>query len=118
MALPTDLLWKFRRSGIMGDLIQISSATTISLDVTGGQTIYCSWTAAHTTTVNITGTQEPGQILMLTIKNDGTSRTITFGTNFSSKGTIVGIAGKSATIMFVGNGTKFHEYCRTTDLTT
>lgn len=92
----------------------LTPATTISLDVTLS-TLY-TWTAGQNATVNATGSQVAGQIIVLRITNDATPRTITFGTGFLAASVLVGTISKSATIHFVSDGTSLFELGRATVL--
>lgn len=88
---------------------------TVSIDVTLG-TLY-TWTAGENETVNATGTQVAGQVMIFLIANDATSaRTITFGTGFKPSATIVGMMSKTASIAFVSDGTSLWELSRTSGL--
>jgi hypothetical protein len=54
-----------------------------------------------------------GQVLLVRINNDATSaRTITFGTNLRSTGTVVGTASKAITVTFISNGAAWVEASR------
>lgn len=94
-------------------------ASTITLKIQNGGT-------HETTTVNATGNCTistdgpgyPGQHLYVVIINDGTSgKTITFGTNMSSNGTLSGTTSKTAAIQFVSNGEGWYEVSRQTGMT-
>ena len=50
------------------------------------------------------------------ISNDATPRTVTFGTNFLTTGTLVGTANKTAVIAFLSDGFTLYELSRTTGL--
>jgi len=50
--------------------------------------------------------------LVVILTSDTTSRTVTFGTNFISAGTIAPAISKQATITFVYDGVNFVEKCR------
>jgi hypothetical protein len=99
-------------SGVMDTM---TYSGTITLDVQKGN-------VHKTTTVNATGNAtinastagQAGQHMWVLIANDATSgKTITFGTNFLTTGTIVGTVSKSATIHFISDGTAFYEVSRT-----
>lgn len=99
--------------------IQNSTALTpgavMSLDVTLA-TLY-TWTAGENETVNATGTQKAGQILICKITNDATlPRTTTFGTGFDASATVVGTTTKKAIVCFISDGTTFYEFSRTLGL--
>jgi hypothetical protein len=54
-----------------------------------------------------------GGCLWVAIDNDATAaRTITFGTNFRSTGTVVGTNSKQICVAFVSNGTSWCEFAR------
>lgn len=90
----------------------LTPGTTVTLDVTLA-TLYTE-TAGQNQTINATGTQVAGQIIILKITNDATlARTITFGTGFVSSGTVVGTLSKSAIVTFVSDGTNLYEVSRT-----
>lgn len=68
-------------------------------------------------TINATGAGIAGEHIWVSIINDSTSgKTITFGTNFKSSGTITGTASKTATIHFISDGINFYEVSRTLTL--
>jgi len=72
------------------------------------------WTTTQNHTVNISGTQKAGQLLILLITNDATlPRVTTLGTGFVGVGTITGVISKTSAVMFISNGTSFFELCRT-----
>lgn len=97
------------------NLDSMTYAGTISLDVTLGnvhKTITTS--VVGNATINASAAGVAGQEITIIIANDVTAgRTITFGTNFRSTGTIVGTANKVATIRFVSDGTSWYETSRT-----
>lgn len=73
-----------------------------------------TWTAGQDETVNLTGTQASGDLLILIITNDATTgRTITLGTGFVSSGAVVGVTSKVSILTFVSNGTNYYELART-----
>lgn len=68
-------------------------------------------------TITVSNSGVGGKRLILIITNDATSgRTITFGTNFTANGTLVGTASKTAIVEFISDGTTFYEVARTTGL--
>ena len=68
-------------------------------------------------TINAATAGLPGQHMWIIIVNDlGRGKTITFGTNFKSSGTLAGTAGKTATIHFISDGTAWYEVARTLNL--
>jgi hypothetical protein len=59
----------------------------------------------------------PGQHMWIIIANDNVSaKTITFGDHLLNTGPLTGVAGKSATIHFVSDGTAWYEVARTVGL--
>lgn len=69
--------------------------------------------AVGNATVNMLGLGLQGEFVELEIANDGTAaRTITFGTNFRSTGTVVGTPGKSIIVGFRSNGSGWLEAFR------
>jgi hypothetical protein len=91
-------------------------ASTISLDVTKPN-IHKTTTTAAVGDCTINASAGGTGIIDIIIVNDATAgRTITFGTNFLSTGTLVGTISKTATIRFVGDGTTWYETSRTLGL--
>lgn len=83
--------------------------STVAIAVSNTPFKVYSWTAGETETVNLSGTHSAGQIIVLQILNDVTlARTITLGTGFKSTGVIVGTTTKTATAMFISDGTNFY----------
>lgn len=69
--------------------------------------------AVGNATVNVDDPGTPGQLLVLEIANDaGGARTITFGTNVRSTGTVVGTSSKSILVAFMSNGVTYMEFAR------
>src|SRR6185369_6965296 len=87
------------------------STVTIGID-TSARVNLASWTAGQAETVNISGTPQDGQRLVVLITNDNSSRTITFGTGLSAASTVVGVASKKSLIEFIALGGKFYESSR------
>lgn len=121
---------------VVGAATMASSLRALALDVVGPyasvQTVvtYASPTSINvalghsfkTTTVHATGSVTfnataggvADQELTIIIVNDATgAKTITFGTNFKSTGTLVGTVSKQATIRFISDGTNWIEVGRT-----
>lgn len=91
----------------------------ILMDVTKGNVHITTTSGAGNATINASAGGVAGQEITIIINNDsGAARTITFGSNLSANGTLVGTASKTATIRFASNGTKFYETSRTLLLTT
>ncbi len=93
----------------------LTYASPTSVDVTLGNAFKVTTVnATGSVTFNATAGGTAGQWLEFTIVNDATSgKTITWGTNFSSNGTLVGTISKVATIGFKSDGTKWYEKYRT-----
>ena len=70
-------------------------------------------TVSSTCTVNAGAVSPFGQveIVICTASSSGTV-TYTFGTSFLPTATVVATGGKSITVMWVSDGTNFHEICR------
>lgn len=86
------------------------AVVTISMSV---DALVRKWTATQISTINISGTQKAGQLMILLITNDATlGRVMTFGTGFKSIGVLTGTTSKAATVMFISDGTNFYELCR------
>lgn len=96
------------------NLIAPTYAATMTVDDDAGMFQQINTTSAvGNATVNCDDPGSPGQLLILEIANDaGGARTITFGTNFRSTGTVVGTASKSILVAFMSNGTKYMEIAR------
>jgi hypothetical protein len=115
-------LFRVQKNGATSGLLDtMSYASTITLDVTKGN-------VHKTTTVNATGNAtinaSAGGVagewssIDIVITNDATSgKVITFGTNFSSTGTLTGTTSKTAVVTFVSDGVTWYERARTTGLT-
>ena len=77
-------------------------------------------TTVHATgnaTINLSNATRTGSLYVI-ITNDSTGgKVITFGTGFTSTGTLTGTADETALVHFVGDGTTFLEVSRTTGLT-
>jgi hypothetical protein len=88
--------------------------STISLDVTAaGLHKTTTVNATGNTTINASSGGTAGQHISIIIVNDATSgKTITFGTNFRSAGTVAGTVSKAATVQFVSDGTSWFEVSR------
>jgi len=91
-------------------------AATISISTTNGKKLKTVTTtnAIGNSTFNAADGGVADQEMRFIITNDATAgRTITFGTNFKPNGTLVGVASKTSTIMFVSDGTNWWEMFRT-----
>lgn len=93
-------------------------ARTLTLETTAGD-------VHKTTTNNTVGNATiraataglAGQHMWVIIVNDQLSaKTITFGDNLKSAGSLTGMPGKSATLQFISDGTVWYEVARTTNL--
>jgi hypothetical protein len=93
-------------------------SAAISLEVTAGDVHKTTTSnAVGDATINAATAGLPGQHMWIIIVNDlGRGKTITFGTNFKSSGTLAGTAGKTATIHFISDGTAWYEVARTLNL--
>jgi hypothetical protein len=81
------------------------------------KTLVVPGTLGGATTITITpvaASADPyiGDTITFILTSDTTSRTVTFGTNFTSTGTIAPAISKSATITFMFNGTAWMEVSR------
>ncbi|NTW33562.1 MAG: hypothetical protein HGB12_13225 [Bacteroidetes bacterium] len=97
---------------ISGDMDNMTYSATISLDVTKGNLHKVNVTGAATINASAAGTA--GQHIWILITGDATPRTITFGTNFKSAGTLSTVANKASTISFISDGTNWYEVSRVT----
>ena len=106
---------------LVGGPLQYGSTTptysaTVALTTTQVMTILYEITTTSavgnaTITASTGGTE--GQLLVIRINNDATAaRTITFGTNFRSSGTVTGTVSLSITVVFISNGTAWVEMSR------
>ncbi len=93
-------------------------ANAVTLETTAGDFHKTTTSnAVGNATINAATGGLPGQHMWIIIANDlVNSKTITFGANFRSSGTLVGTAGKSATIQFISDGTVWYEVARTTNI--
>lgn len=93
------------------------STPTYSLN-TADPGLYIGTTGAGAITINATTGGVAGQTLELMITNDaGGARTVTFGTNFRSTGTLTGTASKVMLMEFWSDGTNWIEASRTVAIT-
>ncbi len=85
-------------------------AATLSVTTTKKVTkvIPAQLTGAATINAVVTGAVA-GDILILSFSADGTNRVVTFGTNFTSAGTLTVVASKFGSASFIFNGTAFTE---------
>jgi len=85
-------------------------ASTVSITPNASKTYVQPATLTGAMTINCVDTlcQEFDEVTFV-LKSDTTSRTVTFGTNFVSAGTIAPAISKSAVISFVYDGTNFVE---------
>jgi hypothetical protein len=88
----------------------LTFAAAISVDTQNPNTKVV--TVTGNSTFNATDGGVGGQEMKFIINNDATARTITFGTNFRSSGTLTGVASKASTICFVSDGTSWFETSR------
>lgn len=103
---------------LSGTIDTMTYATAISLDTTKGN-LHKTTTvdATGNATINASDAGIAGQQITILIANDATSgKTITFGTNFKSSGTLTGTISKSATVSFWSDGTSWYESGRVTSL--
>jgi len=93
-------------------------SAAISLEVTAGD-VHKTTTSntAGDATINAATAGLAGQHMWIIIVNDLVrGKTITFGTNFKSSGTLAGTAGKTATVHFISDGNAWYEVARTLNL--
>lgn len=60
---------------------------------------------------------EIGDKLIIMLANDGTARTVTFGSGFNASATVVGTINKTITVSFVYDGSRFVETGRSAAVT-
>jgi hypothetical protein len=93
-------------------------APSISLEVTAGdvhKTITSN--SVGDATINAVTAGLAGQHMWIIVANDLVrGKTIAFGANFKSAGTLAGSPGKSATVHFISDGTAWYEVARTLNL--
>lgn len=92
----------------------LTAGSTVTIDSTLGN--FFTLTPAQDETINATTVGAQGQILIIKITTSGTtSRTLTFGTNFVSTGTLATgtTSGKVFQIAFLSDGTNYVELFRT-----
>jgi len=85
-------------------------AATLSINVNAYRTYVEPTVLTGNCTINavVTNVQEYDELIVILL-SDTTLRTVTFGTNFKSTGTIAPAISKSATISFVFDGTNWLE---------
>jgi hypothetical protein len=99
------------RAGTFTDFGAVSG--TISLDLTLGDVF--GVTPGGALTIDAASADAGSDITIVVTTSGTTSRTITFGTNFKTAGTLATgtVSGKVFTISFKGDGTNLNETCRT-----
>jgi len=103
---------------LISSMESLTYQAAMTLDVTAGDVhkIRTIPNAGNATLSAATGGL-PGQHMWIIIANDNASaKTITFGANLLNGGPLAGVAGKSATIHFVSDGTAWYEVARTVGL--
>jgi len=98
----------------LGTVVPLTYASPISCDTTLGE-VFTTTTVNGTGSVSINATTggTAGQKATFLITNDATTgKTITFGTNFTPNGTLVGTINLTATVVFISNGTSWIEQSR------
>lgn len=97
----------------IGAVITSASAATINHAPILAETIYQQAVAANMT-INIDVTKaKVKDIVRYELANDGTQRTVTFGTGFKPVSTVVGTINTQIVVSFYFNGTVFQESGRT-----
>lgn len=97
-----------------GAVVVLTPGSTVALDSTLGNIF--TLTPGEDETINVATVPATGQRIIIRILTSGaTSRTLTFGTNFKSTGTLAtGVTtAKTFIIEFVSDGTNFNEISRT-----
>ena len=88
-------------------LVAVTPAATVNIDPSMG--VYSKWTIAQNCTINFTTGGYPGQIFTLIILNDGTIRTITWGTKMRVRSpTQAGTANRTIVAQFISDGVDFY----------
>jgi hypothetical protein len=93
-------------------------ASVVNLETTAGDVhkMITNNTTGNATIQAATGGLA-GQHMWVIIANDQLSaKTITFGANLRSAGTLTGTPGKAATLQFISDGTAWYEVARSTNL--
>ncbi len=120
----TPNVGQFTNLSVTGTAVFKTTASAISA-LTPGTTVSLNpaladvftLTPAQDETINAASVNAKGQVIQLVITTSGTtSRTLTFGSNFKSTGTLAtGVTtAKVFTIAFVSDGTNYNELSRTT----
>lgn len=101
-------------SGAPTALYSPTYAATVSLDPRASPLCSITTTSAiGNATLNAVTVGQVGQNWTILINNDATlARTITFGTNFRSSGTVTGTTSKAIAVEFVSDGTVWYEMGR------
>lgn len=84
------------------NLVPTYAKTVVKQAVAGTMTINADVAGAHI-----------GDEMYVELANDGTARTVTFGTGFIAASTVVGTINKTIVVSFYFNGTVFQERART-----
>lgn len=101
--------------GTLKGITALTPSSTVSLDPTLGDVF--TLVPGQDETINAASVPATSQEITLIVTTSGsTSRTLTFGTNFKSTGTLAtGVTtAKVFVIRFIGDGTNFNEVSRTT----
>jgi hypothetical protein len=94
-------------------VVTSSSGGTVALAIYHPVTIV-EQAVGENMTINLTAANKKiGDRLIIKLNNDGTIRTVTFGTLFKASGTVTGTASKTIVVQFVYDGTQFIEVSRT-----
>lgn len=101
----------------MTGTVVVTGTTTRTLTLPAyspGDNLYAAWTAGEAETINISGTQHAGQVLIMAITCDGSARLMTFNTGLkpASAGTFLLTLSKQHTVAWVSDGTNFLELSR------
>lgn len=98
-------------TALKGTVFQaLTSGATIAITIKQPYEVnVCTWTAAHSPTITVTG-GVAGQELVLIMTSDGSTRTITWSTGFATvASTNAGTASKITTARFLHDGTSFKQ---------
>lgn len=94
-----------------------ASAATVTITPTLKKTLVEVTVAQDLTVEAAAGEAEQGDEMIVKLANDGTIRTVTFGTGFKASGTVAGTVNKTIVVSFIYDGTNWFETGRSAAIT-
>jgi len=100
LRITADIINQFQTN--KGVATVYTSTTSLTPNAATDKEIYITALAGNLTINNPTGTPNDGQRLMIRIKDDGTARTITWGSNYQSVGATLPTTTTAGKWMYIG----------------